>query len=730
MGLAQRISVFGDSFVEELQEAIASPQSIDHQVETARTEGADKHRPDKKKLERYWELYTSVPLIRQPIRSFASEVVAPGYYVDAENEDLKEDLEDWLRKSSIVAGEVDKDFSLLLKKATIQREVKGTSLVEKVPTDEGNLYGFKLMRPETVRAFTYPGQNVLLDPDDEMELPSDPDLSDHTELYETADGQLAAYVQQRKRFFDSPRGNSDSYVAFTRDEVIKLTRDEDTGFVFGTSRLEAVEDRIESLLKKLDDADKGIESMASPFQLFKFGNPDNPWERSKVKNFMKNHRPEEFEPGMKQGVQGDIEVETVAGETPDIDSFLDFDINWIISEMPLPKYALGGFEEDVNQFVSRSQETRTENQIQEARQEIEYEWTPVLREKAEELGYNPDDVNSLVIGEDPDDLGLADLLLRDDDGEGGNEGAGGTDFTRPPASTEDQRQQNEEDEELLFDELARIQEAGATDDVSELADVTYQTLQFVRDRLIEKIEEYGRDDPLRALEQVAERRETVIESEMERMFRAADTAQSENVFQSVLESTRNQVEELGVDASTSLDDTDIVGLTHDTYVASVRDAADDISSEIKDELRRVLAEEQDISVIRDRISDQFSDGKIRNRAELIAYMETFNAQESLKLRRFRQADDVVGVAVVSDQEELTPVCRQLTGVEGTQAVAVFDHEDSISEQFSRFVSDRHLHEGFDPLPNSGPFHYFCGSRLEPIFEEDLSEYQESIEVIM
>lgn len=428
--------------VEELQIAMGTPdpRSVDHRVNTVTTQSRDKHIPDRDKMQRYWKLYHNVPIVRQPIRSFASEVIGPGYYIETDNEEAKEDLEEWLSQCAIVGGEVGKDFRFLLKKATIQREVKGTAFSEKVETEENDFYGFKLIRPETMRAFTRPGQSVLLAPDEDIEKINDNSkiFLDENKFFTTKDGEVAAYVQLLRDFRGSSV-KSGHYIAFPRDKIIKLSRDADIGEVFGESRLAAIEERLESLLKKLEDNDKAIESLAHPYLLFKMG-VDEPWEPGEIKQFTKEHEQDSFEPGMKQAVQGDIDVESVSGEVAPIEEFLNFDVNWIISEMPLPKYALGGFEEDVNQFVSRSQETRVEKQIQEARDEIESEWTPHIEEKAKEMGYEDAEVE-LVIGDDPEDLNLVEK--EEDEG---NTGASGTNFTRPAASTEPEREDNGDQE--------------------------------------------------------------------------------------------------------------------------------------------------------------------------------------------------------------------------------------------------------------------------------------------
>jgi len=171
-----------------------------------------------------------------------------------------------LSQSAIVDCDINCDFRRLIKKAEIQREVKGTAIVEKVPDEEGGIYGFKLIAPEEIRALTLPGQSVLVPPDADFEDP-DKGVYQNDEKYTTDDGEAAAYVQLTNtisRYSGQDRG----YVPFTRDQIIKLTRDANTGDVFGTARLKSVEDRLESLLKKLRDNDKAIESTARSGRYF------------------------------------------------------------------------------------------------------------------------------------------------------------------------------------------------------------------------------------------------------------------------------------------------------------------------------------------------------------------------------------------------------------------------------------------------------------------------------
>lgn len=365
----------------------------------------------------YWEVFEQIPFVRESIRAFASEVLAPGYYVEAPTEDGRQQLEKWLEISAISAGQKYRDWHEIAKKSIIQREVRGFCLIEKVPDGEDGdgLAGFMLIPPQDIEVQTYPNKPVLLDPEAEFEGSED--------AVKTEGGEFAAYIQVNDQGED---------VLFTADEVIKLTRDEDVGEIFGVSRIEAVKDRILSLEDKVNNNDLAIKSMAWKFWLIQFGSEDDPWSESDIEEFMTNHTREDFTAGMKQGVTGDVDIETISGEVADISDALDFDVNWIMSAMPGTKYALGAFEGDINQFVSRSQETRFENQVREARRELEGEFNPALREKALELGVVSEDNKSEVnlrIATPPEER----EMIEDENK---------TDFTRPASSAEKEGREN------------------------------------------------------------------------------------------------------------------------------------------------------------------------------------------------------------------------------------------------------------------------------------------------
>lgn len=712
------------------------PRSVDNSVTTVTLPGYDQHRPESRDMERHWELFKTVPVVREPIRAFSSEVIAPGYWVDAGSDSAREDLEDWLESACIIEGEVDKDFRELVKKASIQREARGTALVEKVYAEsdedgeERKLYGFKLINPETVKVYTKPGQTVLLPPD--ATVPDSEDVKTNDR------GETAAYVQ-----FDNGLSRYDEVdeVRFTREDIIKLTRDADVGSVFGVSRIQAVADRVEALEQKLENNDKAIESLAYPFWLFKFGTEDQPWQPKEIREFMENHSRSEFTPGMKQGVQGNVDIDTISGDVADIQEYLQFDIDWIMSEMPLPKYALGGFEENINQFVSRSQETRVEKQLEEARQEIQAEWNPVLKEKAEEMGHDPEEVE-LKFGKSPEqkekelEEEKRKQEIQNAGDENGSDGGSsdssdeGTDTTRPPASSEqdgDQAAQRANAWDTDVAELADPRFVSVHDQRSNLAGISEEVLLDFRDRLLDRLEDEADNaidlETQGHIRRKADQLERIADSEYRKTMRSIDIEDSAyDDVQTIVEETLAKLEgrHESLSGGSRVVERQMAQSSAQQFSADVERVAEDMMEDVRVQFRRALNRGERPGEARQRVEDRYDDGKLANRSELIAHMTTHGAIEEAKLQQFEASEEIVGVKPISTcSENTTPICENLAGCDGDPAIVRFDSEKGVSEQLTDAAYDDQLHEGFNPLPSAPPWHYGCSTQFVGLTEEDL-----------
>jgi len=360
----------------------------------------DRTEAPKDEMRKYWRQFETTPVLRKPITSFASRVTEPGYFIETTQleEEQVEQLGEWLDQAAILEGQPGRDFRLLAKKAIVQREVRGTALVEVAPdrSDDDRIAGLKLINPETMEAVTRPNQSILMAPDDIERFDSEP---------RAESGGAAAWLQDvletdQTQFGTPIKADSDTgdaKIGFRRDEIIPLTRDADVGEVFGTSRIEAVSDRVDGIKQKLADNDEAIASKAYPLWLFMFGTEEEPWDSQDINQFMKAHEMENFHPGMKQGVRGDVSVETISGEVADIAEYLQFDLRWIMSAMPMPMFVLGSFESaSVGQVSGVAQQQDVNRQIKEARRELEEEFTPVLRKVARQQGISDEAAKDYV----------------------------------------------------------------------------------------------------------------------------------------------------------------------------------------------------------------------------------------------------------------------------------------------------------------------------------------------
>jgi hypothetical protein len=92
-------------------------------------------------------------------------------------------------------------------------------------------------------------------------------------------------------------------------------------------------------------------------------------------------------------------------------------------------------------------------------------------------------------------------------------------------------------------------------------------------------------------------------------------------------------------------------------------------------------------------------------------MEQKNAVATSKLHSFAQADDIVGIRV-TNTDPSTDVTQSLAGSE-----AYFDRDETVGEQLAQHIPDGALDTGFDPLPQTPPYHFNDTTTLEPIYSD-------------
>lgn len=687
----------------------------------------DRTEAPKDEMRKYWRQFETTPIIQKPIESFASSITEPGYYLESQSlsvEQLRE-LDEWLEKCAIIEGERGKNFRLLLKKLIIQREVKGTAFVEKAPdrNDDSLVAGFKLINAETMEANTVPGRAILLEPEDIKTYPDAP---------KTEKGMAAAYLQdlgETNTYFGraveraNPDANGEFKIGFERSDILKFTRNADVGEIFGTSRIESVSDRIDGLKKKLNDNDEAISSKAYPLWVFLFGTPEHPWRSDDIDEFMRAHEMENFHPGMKQGVRGDVDIKTISGEVAEIAEYLQFDIDWIMSNMPMPTYALGAFGDAVGQFGGIAQQQNVNRQINEARQEISDEFTPVIREVALQKGFPEDAVKDLRLiigtpGEPETEVPQRENVIRYVPNSKRNPGTQdgvntSADDPSTPSTPSTPSIPEEEDVDDPLDTLGAMawHDPQSVEQLAHYGPDAYQTrlaneiassMKEARDNVLEEV---GMDfDGMSAF--AVSNFENTANSVLRRtMRRGAFRARVEPIVTDTITETE---ESLRTETGAFSRNQDIRYFVQDIENAS-EDAIEEMLRLIRIQVRRSALSNEPWDPIEKRVRQSYNDGVLRQRAELIAHMELSNARETTKLKSYESDPDVIGVRVVN-QNPSTPLTQSLNGAE------IFFDDGDIRAQLESRTRREYLHKGFDPIPPSPPFHFNDTTTYEPIYD--------------
>lgn len=366
----------------------------------------DRRTPESDDLENYWRVYETMPIVRKPIRRYADEIVEPGWHIDSDNEQLAADMESALEDAAIIAGEPGHDFEHILHNAIVQREVRGTAMVELVPrkgeqSDPDSMWGFRTINPATVAVNTYENQAVLVSPNDDPSMWGVP---------ETPRGEAAAYVQFAEEALLGPFDEPDA-VPLSQNDVVKLTLDPDADDIFGTSRIESIYPEVKGYRQILRDNEQAIEAKAYPHWIFKAGEPSGDandprrgvWPMEKLQKLKEQHSRSNFSAGQKDFLPGDVDVQKISGETADIDGIIDHYIEIILAAMPNPKFVTG-FADDINRDITGEQQADYHSLIKQSRRELETKFRPALERKARDLGYSEDEWEelSLKIEQDSD----------------------------------------------------------------------------------------------------------------------------------------------------------------------------------------------------------------------------------------------------------------------------------------------------------------------------------------
>ena len=384
------------------QDGDPSPQPRDEDP-IAVSEEEHTQEPDRSEIEQWAREYYANPLIRQSIRAFAGDVLEPGVSVtvgadgdeptvpndyrfsEFRGMDLSDALALWLSQCGIVGGRFDRDLADLLEDVVIDlRGRRGTALIEHAyddPTERDYILGLRLFKTETTTAYTRDGKNILLRPDDdpgEFETVAVQEVSAgdrRSEAPTTPAGKTAAFVQ-----FDDIFGSYDEKddIPFALDDVTLISNDPDTGNIFGRPDAASVADRSQQLREMFDDTAQAIKAVGYGHWIAQVDTNDEDEARTLLDSF------DPSDPERVNVTNYGVDAERFNGQTPETESHIQQQIEFILTSLPTPLYRVG-FAGDINRDVTSVQQEDYRDEIRRERDRLESAFGGVIQAKAREF---------------------------------------------------------------------------------------------------------------------------------------------------------------------------------------------------------------------------------------------------------------------------------------------------------------------------------------------------------
>ena len=333
------------------------------------------------------ESYYHHPLVKASYTLFADTVLEPGVRVTASkggetDEEMQSALRLWSNNAAIHAGQTGQDLSVLLHDLITHRPSKGTQFMELVGTesDPSSLAALMLHKPETFKQFRRENQNLLVQPDDNVDR-------NHPR---TPSGDAAAYAQ----YDDELTGYADyDTIPFDQGDLVKFVYDAEPGDLWGTPIYETIGRYITSLRQKFRDRDIAIRQTGYPHRIYS----SEGWTKQEAETYADAHKEGDVSAGpdldndYKESFAGrvdfvpsQVDVSTESGEVPDISDAVRDDIEMIFSVLPVAKLKVA-YEEDLNQFVAEPQMAKDSLLIDKERRYLEGKFQPIFERKADEL---------------------------------------------------------------------------------------------------------------------------------------------------------------------------------------------------------------------------------------------------------------------------------------------------------------------------------------------------------
>lgn len=267
---------------------------------------------DEEDAEMYENLYKSVPEVFQGVNTMADNAIIVGYELEGENkEELREILKTFHFEDKLI--NVAKQM-LIFGNAYIEVSYSGTDIT-----------GLDFIHPATVS------------------------------IKRNEKGEIENYIQKVEG--KTVKLNPEEIIHFTYNKV--ADRAKGVGIIQPLAKV--LRYKMNTELAIATSAD----NYANPVQLWKFGTPDKPWTRSKIKEFL-----DDFKPSKSVGVAGNVDLELKAPtDQLRLDYYLEHLTRGELAGIQVPDCLLG-WGQGTTEAVARVELQGFDRRVQSLRQNI------------------------------------------------------------------------------------------------------------------------------------------------------------------------------------------------------------------------------------------------------------------------------------------------------------------------------------------------------------------------
>lgn len=348
-------------------------------------------------LEDWREIPKTTPIVRKALTDFISDVTEPGYRIETDEDTAKEFLEDhWCPQAAIIGGEKHNDLMPFLRLFLYEKWRGGDGMAEHVRADADDtsspITGLHLLNPAHIEFVTYEDKNILVDPEPDPGPHPSENIQD-VDAPQTVRGEAAAYVQ----YGDGAVVTNDrEAVPLSQNDVTRSALDPPAGELRGhppTATIATDVTGFKNILRDKEEAIKtkayGLWKMAFDRETYEYTDVDeDTGEDIEVTEIIEWDDDEQDElateieknlgPGSILTHDGEISLDRLDGEVPDLIDDLEFYVSNILAPLPTPKYIVG-FEGNINQFVTEGQGDKYDQLVDAEREDLERTFTDTMR---------------------------------------------------------------------------------------------------------------------------------------------------------------------------------------------------------------------------------------------------------------------------------------------------------------------------------------------------------------